>query len=218
MLIANTVLAIIKQGRASILLLSAMLVVSACATRIDNVHRVMLDDNIGYVLQPIPENLINTGIQALFSIKQQGNEKQFLIQVEMTQSQILISAMTVEGLSLFNLDWHTQLGILSYDKKIAIEPLRVLAELQLVLWPVIDIAQGLERASIKVVVDNYREISSEKGVVYQIKKQDNISHMTNVQQKYVLVIEELERWQLLEGDSSEKNANKKVAIHGNIFK
>jgi len=178
----------------------------------------MLDDNIGYVLQPIPEHLINTGIQALFSVKQQGKDKQFLMQVEMTSSHLLLSAITVEGLSLFNLDWHTQLGTLTYDKKIAIEPLRVLAELQLVLWPVIDIAQGLERASIKVVVDNYREISSEKGVVYQIKKQDNISHMTNVQQKYVLVIEELERWQLLEGDSSEKNANKKVAIHGNIFK
>ncbi|PCH94981.1 MAG: hypothetical protein COB83_10085 [Gammaproteobacteria bacterium] len=204
MLIANTVLAIIKQGRASILLLSAMLVVSACATRIDNVHRVMLDDNIGYVLQPIPENLINTGIQALFSIKQQGNEKQFLIQVEMTQSQILISAMTVEGLSLFNLDWHTQLGILSYDKKIAIEPLRVLAELQLVLWPVIDITQGLEQAKIKIVTDNYREINSEDDLIYQIKQQGSISYMTNVQQNYLLVIEELERWQLLEENSVSK--------------
>lgn len=204
MLMVNRMLTIIKQSRVGVLLLSAMLIVSACATRIDNVHRVMLDDNIGYVLQPIPEHLINTGIQALFSVKQQGKDKQFLMQVEMTSSHLLLSAITVEGLSLFNLDWHTQLGTLTYDKKIAIEPLRVLAELQLVLWPVIDITQGLEQAKIKIVTDNYREINSEDDLIYQIKQQGSISYMTNVQQNYLLVIEELERWQLLEENSVSK--------------
>ena len=147
MRISNVVPARIKQ---SVLLLCVVLFVSACATRAVNIHRVILDDNIGYVLQPIPETLLPTGIQALFTVKQlkvkqQGKENQFLMQVEMTQSHLLISGMTVEGLSLFTLDWHTKLGTLTYDKKIAIEPLRILAELQLVLWPLADISQGLER-------------------------------------------------------------------------
>lgn len=210
--ICNTVFARVKKN---ILLLCAVFIVSACATRVDNAHRIMLDDNITYVLQPIPENLINTGIQALFTvkqlkIKQQGKENQFLMQVEMTQSHLLISGMTVEGLSLFSLDWNTALNTLSYDNKIAIEPLRILAELQLVLWPLTDISQGLEHAKMKLITENYREISSVNNLVYQIKQQANISRLINLKQNYSIAIEELDRWQLTEKICSDNNHSKKV--------
>jgi len=105
MLMSNVVLTKIKRIKPSLLLLCASFIISACATRAINIHRVLLDDHIGYVLQPIPENLMNTGIQAFFKVKQQGKENQFLIQVEMSQSHLLVSGMTVEGLSLFTLDW-----------------------------------------------------------------------------------------------------------------
>lgn len=210
--ICNTVLARVKTN---ILLLCAVFIVSACTTRMDNVHRIMLDDNITYVLQPIPENLINTGIQALFTvkqlkIKQQGKENQFLMQVEMTQSHLLISGMTAEGLSLFSLDWNTALNTLSYDNKIAIEPLRILAELQLVLWPLADIAQGLEHAKMKVITKSHREISSAQGITYQIKQLANISHLINLKQHYSITIEELDRWQLTEEISLDNNHSEKV--------
>ena len=184
-----------------ILLVCVALMVSGCAVRMDNVHRVSLDDDITYILQPIPETLTNTGIQALFNIKQgsqQGKAKQFMIQVEMTTSRLLVSAYTVEGFSLFTLDWHTDVGTLVYDKKIAIDPLRVLAELQLVLWPSSDVAQGLEQGQLKVLSVTYREISSNNDVIYQIKQQDNISQLTNVKADYSIVIEELDRWSLLD--------------------
>ena len=194
-----------------ILLVCVALMVSGCAVRMDNVHRVSLDDDITYILQPIPETLTNTGIQALFNIKQgsqQGKENQFMIQVEMTTSRLLVSAYTVEGFSLFTLDWHTDVGTLVYDKKIAIDPLRVLAELQLVLWPSSDVAQGLEQGQLKVLSVTYREISSNNDVIYQIKQQDNISQLTNVKADYSIVIEELDRWSLLDekldGKSGEK--------------
>lgn len=211
MQMTNMVLASVKRIKSRLLLLCSVFIISACATRMDNVHRIMLDDNIAYVLQPIPENLINTGIQALFTlnqfkekplkvkqlnVNQQNTEKQFLMQVEMTQSHLLVSGMTIEGLSLFTLDWNTELNTLSFDKKIAIEPLRVLAELQLVLWPLADISQGLEQAKMTVITKNHRDISSTNEIVYQIKQQANISHLVNLKQHYSIVIEELERWQL----------------------
>jgi len=206
MKVSSTVLTKIRQ---SILLLFTVLIVSACANRMNNVHRIMLDDNITYVLQPIPENLMNTGIQALFTVKQlknnqQGKENQFLMQVEMSQSHLLVSGMTVEGLSLFTLDWNAELNTLNFDKKIAIEPERILAELQLVLWPLVDIAQGLEQANMTIASNNHREISSTDEIIYQIKQQDNISHLVNLKQNYSLVIEELERWQLSDESSSEQ--------------
>ena len=187
-----------------ILLVCVALMVSGCAVRMDNVHRVSLDDDITYILQPIPETLTNTGIQALFKFKQQGKESQFMIQVEMTSSRLLVSGFTIEGLSLFSLDWHTELGTLVYDKKIAIDPLRVLAELQLLLWPSSDVAIGLAQGQLKVPSANYREISSKNSVIYQIKQQDNISQLTNVKAGYSIVIEELERWSLLNEKSDEK--------------
>jgi len=204
-----------------------MLIISACATRVDNVHRIELDDNIAYVLQPIPENLINTGIQALFTlnqrkvnqrkvnqlkVKQHATEKQFLMQVEMTQSHLLASGMTIEGLSLFTLDWNTKLNTLSYDKKIAIEPLRVLAELQLVLWPIADISQGLEQAKMTVITKNHREISSANEVVYQVKQQANISHLVNLKQNYSITVEELDRWQLSEQSYSEPKVEQGIKL------
>lgn len=199
-----------------ILLVCAALMVSGCAMHMDNVHRVNLDDDIAYILQPIPETLVNTGIQAVFTLKQQkkqekpqgkqqGKESQFMIQVEMTSCRLLVSGFTIEGLSLFSLDWHTELGTLVYDKKIAIDPLRVLAELQLVLWPSSDVTQGLEQGTLKVLSVNYREISSNNDVIYQIKQQDNISQLVNVKAGYSIEIKELDRWSLSETKLNEKS-------------
>jgi len=211
----HVVLTKIKQVKLTLLLLCTAFIVSACATRAINIHRVMLGDNIDYVLQPIPDNLINTGIQALFTVKeikvkQQGEEKQFLMQVEMTESHLLVSGMTVEGLSLFTLDWHTKLGTLSYDNKIAIEPLRILAELQLVLWPLADISQGLEQSKMTIKTQGHREIISGNEVIYQIKQQENISHLLNLKQHYSIVIEELERWQLSAEHDSYKELEQRI--------
>ena len=188
-----------------ILLVCAALMVSGCAMHMDNVHRVNLDDDIAYILQPIPETLVNTGIQAVFTLKQQGKESQFMIQVEMTSSRLLVSGFTIEGLSLFSLDWHTELGTLVYDKKIAIDPLIVLAELQLVLWPSSDVAIGLEKGQLKVLTANYREVSSNNSVIYQIKQQDNFSQLTNVKAGYSIEIKELDRWSLSETKLNEKS-------------
>ena len=206
-----------------ILLVCAALMVSGCAVHIDNVHRVNLDDDIAYILQPIPETLVNTGIQAVFTLKQQrtqqekpqdkqqGKESQFMIQVEMTSSRLLVSGFTIEGLSLFSLDWHTELGTLVYDKKIAIDPLRVLAELQLVLWPSSDVAIGLEQGTLKVLSENYREISTKNSVIYQIKQQGNISQLINVKAGYSIEIKELDRWSL-----SDEKLNEKPDKNGSV--
>jgi len=203
MLKSITVLARIKQSRSllrtlltSTVLIFSVLLLSSCATHLDNVHRIQLDDNIVYMLQPIPKILLNTGILASFTVKQQGKENQFLMQVEMTQSRLLISGMTVEGLSLFSLDWHTELGTLNYDKKIAIEPQRVLAELQLALWPMMSISQGLAKGKLKVDKNNRREISALGEIVYQINMHEKSSELINFKQNYSIVVEEIERWKL----------------------
>lgn len=192
MYLGNTVLIQMKRG---ILLLCTLALISSCASQLNNVHRVQLDDNITYVLQPIPEELINTGILASFSVNQQGKEEQLLMQVEMSPSRLLISGMTVEGLSLFTLDWHTSVGSLNIDKKIAIEPQRILAELQLALWPSSSIAQGLAQGQLRVK-ENKREITAAGEVIYQITVKENNSELINLKQNYSIAVDEIERWLL----------------------
>lgn len=192
MYLGNTVLIQMKRG---ILLLCTLALISSCASQLNNVHRVQLDDNITYVLQPIPEELINTGILASFSVNQQGKEEQLLMQVEMSPSRLLISGMTVEGLSLFTLDWHTSVGTLNIDKKIAIEPQRILAELQLALWPSSSIAQGLAQGQLRVK-ENKREITAAGEVIYQITVKENNSELINLKQNYSIAVDEIERWLL----------------------
>lgn len=176
----------------SVLLL--MFIIPACSSYLSEVQRVELDHNISYVLQPIPEELVNTGIQALFNVKQRGKSNQFLMQVEMTESSLLISGMTVEGLSLFTLNWNADIGTLQFDKKIAIEPMRVLAEIQLVLWPVLDVSNGLKGAEINLMNADDRDISVMGRVIYQIRYQDDFSYLINVDKDYEIQIEELDRW------------------------
>lgn len=195
---SNTVFSqiLLPRLKQSILLLCVAFTLSSCATRSTNVHRIMLSDDVSYILQPIPESLVNTGILALFKVEQQGKVNAFLMQVEMTQSNLLISGMTVEGLSLFSLDWNTTLATLNVDKKIAIEPLRVLAELQLVLWPLTEISQGLEQTTLTINSAGDREISSADGIIYRISQQANISQLINHRQNYSITIEDLEHWTL----------------------
>jgi len=206
----NTVLTRIKQSNVLpqtlltrtlfkvIVLICTVTMITSCATHVDNVHRIKLDDNIAYVLQPIPDSLLNTSILASFTVKQQGKENQFLMQVEMTATRLLISGMTVEGLSLFSLDWHTELGTLDYDKIIEIDPQRVLAELQLSLWPVRSVSQGLTVGKLAVDKHNMREISALGEVIYQIKIHGKNSQLVNLKHNYSIVVEELERWKLTE--------------------
>ncbi|RHW75798.1 DUF3261 domain-containing protein [Colwellia sp. RSH04] len=186
---------VLKQMKRGILLLCTLAFISACVSQLNNVHQVQLDDNITYVLQPIPEELINTGILASFSVNQQGKEEQLLMQVEMSPSRLLISGMTVEGLSLFSLDWHTSLGTLNIDKKIVIEPLRILAELQLALWPSTSISQGLAQGQLHVK-ENKREITAAGEVIYQITVNENNSELINLKQNYTIAVDEIERWLL----------------------
>lgn len=198
----------LSQLKRNILLLGVVLMVSACATQSSNVHRIVLANNVSYVLQPIPKNLLNTGMLASFNVKQQGQDNTFLMQVEMTQSHLLIAGMTVEGLSLFNLDWNIAQSTLNYDKKIAIEPRRILAELQLVLWPTADISQGLQQAELTIISANEKEISSVAGIIYRINQQANISQLRNLKQNYSIVIKELERWDLSVDNRASKENEK----------
>ncbi len=192
MYIGNNVLKLMTRN---ILLLCTIAFITSCASQQNNVHRVQLDDNITYVLQPVPDVLINTGILASVTVKRLGEEHQHLIQVEMSPSRILISGMTIEGVSLFSLDWHTELEQLNIDKKITTDPQRILAELQLALWPTSSIYQGLEQGQLNVK-ENNRELTALGEVIYQINTKEKHSQLINLKQNYSIAVQELERWVL----------------------
>lgn len=189
-----------RQVRYYLALLLALFLLNACAAQSLMVHKVMLADTLNYSLQPIPKELANTGILALFTLQQQGTKHEFLLQVEITPQQMLMSGMTVEGLSLFNLAWEPDSSSLDYDHKIAIEPRRVLAELQLMLWPSAAIITGLAPAKLTITAENNRAISTASGTIYVINQQGNSTQLKNLKQGYAITVKELERWSLAEAN------------------
>jgi hypothetical protein len=179
---------------------------SGCASRLQTFDSVILSESIHYRLQPIPKILTHTGIQALFKVqKKNSEEKSFLIHLEMNESHLLISAMTLEGFSLFSLDWNILLGTLNHDNKTGINPLRVLAELQLVLWPLKSVLQGLNQGILTNSITNERFIHADKTLIYHIKQHDTLYSLYHHQQDYSIKIKELERWKL--NTASQKNRN-----------
>jgi hypothetical protein len=122
--------------------------VVSCVNKPIETNAVALSDTVSYQLQPVPELFVNKGIQALLEINHNKSDEQVLLQVEMTSDNILVSGMTVEGFSLFNIEWQVNTNRAVVDKVISIDPLRILAELQLSLWPLDVINQGLSSALI----------------------------------------------------------------------
>lgn len=184
-----------------------MLLLTACAGKINNIHTVALDNNINYTLQAIPESLVNVGLLSHFEVKQPGKNNTFLMQVEFTQTKILISGMTAEGLSLFNISWDNQEAVLDYTKSIDIDPKRILAELQLVLWPSDLISQGLAKAKLIATPDSKR-VMIDGSLVYDITEQDKINKLINLKQKYSITITTLERWRLSDDNNAKNHQTK----------
>jgi hypothetical protein len=182
--------------------------VVSCANKPIETNAVALSNTVNYQLQPVPELLVNKGIQALLEIKHNKSDEQVLIQVEMTSDNILVSGMTVEGFSLFNIEWQVNTNLAVVDKVISIDPLRILAELQLSLWPVDVINQGLSSALIintqglkQTAHTKQRTVLQGKTVLYTITQNNNVMILLNKQQDYALTIKELARWELSEIDN-----------------
>ena len=173
----------------------------SCASKPTLVNVVELTPTLNYRLQAVPSALVNKGIQSLFTIEHEQSDKKILIQVEMTANNILVSGMTLEGFSLFTIDWNEQTNSVVIDNFISIDPLRILAELQLSLWPVRTVNQGLSSAvmtssAMLGIADIERKIIQDSVVLYSIKQVNKITTLNNKQQDYSLKIEELDRWTL----------------------
>jgi len=178
------------------LLLCCLLLVTSCTNQRIIALKLPLAGNAYYLLQPIPASLNNRGLQATFTISHQNKEQELLVQAEFNQSRMVVSGMTLEGLTLFTISWQDSSNIIDFESKIDIEPLRMLAEMQFSLWPIADVANGLKNALIKELSGNTKEISVNDVILYQLSQDNNLTHIINNQQHYQLIINELARWKI----------------------
>lgn len=189
---------IIKTVRAFLPLFGLLLLINGCAIPVKINKAVSLTAGIEYELQPVPDELINTGNTALLTIKRDQKEHQLLVQMEISDQTLIMAGSSVEGLSLFLLKWTFDEEEIEVKKylPISLEPLRVLAELQLTRWPLPSIKSGLTGAILIDNVSRSRKLLVEDQLVYQIDFNNNSIILQNLEAPYTLSIKQLEQWKL----------------------
>jgi hypothetical protein len=190
------------------MLIISLILLSACASQQINNTKTDLTDKAFYLLQPVPQALENTGIQAIFNVKHKGENQQLIIQVEFTQENMIASGVTIEGLSLFSVNWHTKSNIIDFESKIELSPLTMLAQLQFALWPITSVNNGLHGAMMHEIVHqdkqkehkqsavNEKTITTNDQLLYRLSQQSKKTIIINEQKNYQLHITELERWKI----------------------
>ncbi len=179
------------------LIISCILLLSSCASQIEGQIKVTLQPGVDYYPQLMPKSEQHYGELSRFVVKKNNQQHQLLVQTESNAENISVVGMSVEGMTLFTLTWYSLEDRLLTKKNIPIdlEPLRILAEMQLVKWPVAVIAQGLVGASIEEKSSGDRIITNLQGeVIYKIDHSGNNIVINNLSQGYIIEIERLEKW------------------------
>lgn len=170
-----------------------------CTSTVNDNQSVKLSGDISYRLQAVKNENINTG-ELVHIVVDMGNEqRQFLVQIEITDSTLTLSGMSAEGVSLFLLTWHlasNQIQSKVYFP-VDLDPLRVLAELQLSRWPVTDVDIGLQGATVIQASSNTRKIVTKNETIYVIEQKDGKWLLSNLLANYEISITPLEQWKLL---------------------
>lgn len=150
-----------------------------------------------YQLQSIPERLNNHVILESLTFKR-NDEQKLLTQVEFSDQQLSMVAMTYSGIPIIQAKWHEESGLTElvsehFSKAIV---LQIIRDIQWVKWPRNIIEKGLNSGyTIKEVFDGMsqknREISYNNKAIVTIDYTSNKIVLHNYKEQYELVIENL---------------------------
>ncbi len=189
-------------GKATLQLLTLLLLCS-CASNSQRAaiqpNAVALTKNSQYTLAKTPASLVGKGYLSHIKGTHNDNEYELLVQVELNVDNIVMVGTTVSGLELFELVWfdHKPWQLKQSPLAKAIKPQYLLADFQLVHWPIKSInahltgaqmtQSGLEPAVKRVVIQS-------KQPIITINAQAQQTTFENHSRGYRLTIKTLEEW------------------------
>lgn len=174
------------------------LLLSGCMSRaIVDSTLVSLSQHSHYQLSPPPASMVGQGFLTLVKGRHQQNDYELLIQVELHADSMVMVGTTTTGMSLFEVVWHQhqpaqlQQSMLAKD----IEVNYLLADFQLVHWPLALINQQLRNATVEGAADQ-RLIQHQQQKIIEIDYQPTIINFTHHLRDYQLTLTILQQWNL----------------------
>ena len=170
-------------------------------------NTVELSSEIKFTLTAPPVGLLSKTQTHLIETTFNGKTQQFITQAEYTDKQISLAAISVSGLPLFDFIWHEDKPLIvnQYVPLPSLDINYIIADLQWVNWPFVQLKRALIGTNIQVVEEQSREVSNEGSrgwlrlvkqhniVVLKIEKTDERYHLENIQRKYSLDITDLSK-------------------------
>lgn len=169
-----------------LLLISSVLLISCTLPQSQSQQMVSLGSQSSLQLSDAPPELIGQQWQQILTFEREGQQQQLLTQLQITAAQGLhLVAMSAQGITLFEL---TQQGSGGYQVKHflpvpEINANYILADIQLVHWPLLQLKKHLVNANIiatptaqgmvRVVTQNNEKLIS---IDYQAQKTQLINH------------------------------------------
>ncbi|MFT4927639.1 MAG: hypothetical protein ACI8WB_003752 [Phenylobacterium sp.] len=200
----------VKQSLFSLLLslmLLSLLLAGCAVTPKARLSTVALSEHASYQLTAAPASLVGQGFLTLVKGRHGDNDYEFIVQVELNKNSIVMVGTTANGVSLFELVWYQdkpfELNQSILAKGIEVE--YMLADFQLVHWPMAVINQQLRGATINGY-DSHRVVSVSGGdnlshgengkKIIDIDYQPSVTSFAHHLRDYQLSITTLEKWSL----------------------
>ncbi|MCJ8272090.1 MAG: DUF3261 domain-containing protein [Psychrosphaera sp.] len=180
-----------------------LLLLSGCASNsprpAPQSNTVALTDNSQYTLAKTPANLIGQGYLSHIKGSHNDNDYELLVQVELNKNNIVMVGTTVSGLELFELVWfdHKPWQLKQSSLAKAIKPEYLLADFQLVHWPLPSINEHLKGAKMTQNETNAlreRVVKQGQQPIITITSQAQQTTFEQHSRGYRLNIKILEKW------------------------
>lgn len=174
------------------LLVTALLLLAACTSRFEP-DKLLLADNVSYQLQRVPPNWPARSLTQLLTVTGNGETHSLLTQLEIGEGELRFVALTPEGVSLFSLVYLST-GEIALEKYLPLGdlyPEYVIADLQLALWPIDDVNQGLVGATLSEQSTG-RVLMRANTPLITVKQANQITTLTNHARGYTVTIQTIE--------------------------
>lgn len=160
---------------------------------------VPLAEHVNFMLTAPPETLIGKQQSHLIAATFAGKVRRFIAQVEYSDRQISLAAVSVTGLPLFDFIWHRDkpLKLNQYLPLPGLDIKYMIADMQWINWPLVRLKSSLNAAGISVTQtqqgqQNWRRSVSQNGkLILQIEKTGNDYLLEHELRQYSIKITDL---------------------------
>jgi len=178
--------------------LSFIFLLTGCAS-IPNEEYVQLSTDVSFKLSSPPVDLIGDIQTHLIDVQFNKESQSFIAQVEYAKNTITIAAMSVSGVPLFDLIWHTNKPskITQYIPLPGIDLNYLIADLQWVNWPLMQLKKAvISKDTIVVqtdisISDWQRKLLFKDKLIMQVVKKDKQYFLHHKQRDYQITITDL---------------------------